>query len=504
MDRYDGLKAVAGGLKACSQAVPFPGGLALESAARLVLVVTAFMELKKVKERERQQAERLLQRAVDISNLIERHQRELRRDQACSAFILRFLDSMKVIHAFVDDLMPQKGAAKKQSSLQELLLTVTMGIGKTLSGGGQESERVFEEHWRNLDSLLLDFQSYLLSNQASMGPHQLIKHPDVQIFWKCRLTNALEAPWEYFWDHFLDEYLQLKEIFCEEEGQKMREIFQNLAHVRNKDFVDPMELNKIFQPIDEPVEKIVLAQLKKHLSKDSALELMALLDPGANAAAQGELQQWTGYWLQGSHKGSMELEIFITNDHQVLGSGVDEVGKFTIEGEDLAANVNWTKHYVGEHIVNYEGSKVGHTSMQGFWSLCFDAGNWSRGDFHLERKNVEEAHWQWRQSPCRLQSWTGFYKQFGMEYGMSTCFVFTPTGKIHGKGVDDIGHYTWFGTFHEQDGGKEVALIKQYFQAHSILYNGQLKESTNGKLAMKGTWTTSHHCNGVFELQSID
>ncbi|MCO5583618.1 hypothetical protein L7F22_037531 [Adiantum nelumboides] len=271
--RYESLRAVAACLKECSSGVPFPGSLALQSTSTLVLVITTFMELKEVQERKRELAERLLQRAVDISNLIERHQRQLRRDQQSSSFILRFVDTMKVINVFVAAQIPPE---EKQTLPRRTWSKLTVVVGSAFKqvGGGQEAAQGFEAHWHSLDSLLLDFQSYLLSSQATMGPHQLIKHPDVQVFWRCRLTNALDARWEYFWDHFLDEYPQLKELFLEE-AQEMREIFQSLTRSRNKDVVDPMGLNRVFQPINEPVERIVRTHLQSHLSSNSASKLPA-------------------------------------------------------------------------------------------------------------------------------------------------------------------------------------------------------------------------------------
>ncbi|KAH7441543.1 hypothetical protein KP509_03G042500 [Ceratopteris richardii] len=509
-DRCEMYQKVAEGLKQCSAMLPFPGSLAVESASRLVLVITAFMQLKAVQEQQIELADRLAQRTVEISNLIERNQRQLCRDEGASSFILRFLDCVRVINSFIECSSP----AEKQRSLRKRIWDkFTVGVGAAMGTSVTASTEAFEKHSRVLDSLQFDFQSYLISSEANIGPHLLIKHPDIRVFWKCRLTNQVETKWEYFWDHFLDEFPQLKEIFDTEAREEMREIFENLTNSRCPGAVDPKELDAIFQPLNEPVEMIVREHLKNHLSSNSVLKIATTIDP----SMQGEVQQWTGYWILASHKGVMDLELFVTYDHQVLGSGEDEVGKFTIEGEELAANVNFTKHYVNAHIVNYEGKRVGKDRIEGSWSFSVDMfGDWSRGEFLLENVVRHEDHedsslrrdaicWL-QQVAClnRVRNWNGFYEQFDENYEMETSFVFTPSGRVHGKGNDSIGFYTWCGEFSSQtDGRKRVSLIKQYFEEHAVYYNGEIFEPDAGELVMEGTWNINDYCSGAFRLQMV-
>ncbi|KAH7432592.1 hypothetical protein KP509_07G029900 [Ceratopteris richardii] len=229
---------------------------------------------------------------------------------------------------------------------------------------------------------------------------------------------------------------------------------------------------------------------------------------------QGELQQWTGYWMYGSYKGPTDLQLFVAYDHQVLGSGEDEVGKFTIEGEERDENLNFTKHYVNAHIVNYEGKRVNKERIEGCWSLPVDTiDDWSRGQFLLKKVAIDEEHqgsflrlnvidWLEKISGLNtLRNWKGFYEQDDENHDMETCFVFTPSGKIHGKGNDSIGFYTWCGNLSShEDGTKKVNLIKQYFGRHAVCYNGEMYEPEPGELVMEGTWNISFCC-GAFRLQ---
>ncbi|MCO5583619.1 hypothetical protein L7F22_037532 [Adiantum nelumboides] len=183
--------------------------------------------------------------------------------------------------------------------------------------------------------------------------------------------------------------------------------------------------------------------------------------------------------------------------------------------------MNWTKHYVDAHIVNYEGRKLDRQRMEGSWSLSVDShGDWCRGAFVLKRTEENEENaasapgrhhqvdWLYQSALLnRLRTWTGFYEQFGKQYGMTTSLVFTSSGRIHGKGVDTVGHYTWCGNFRSTKYGerKEVNLIKQYFEEHAVSYEGHIEERPqSGVLVMTGTWTISatYQCNGKFELQS--
>ena len=101
--------------------------------------------------------------------------------------------------------------------------------------------------------------------------------------------------------------------------------------------------------------------------------------------------------------------------------------------------------------VEYDG-EIRHSTIEGTWTIVrgYGAGTFAGvGTFLL----MQESHKPnaKRSTPGVLplgepHHWTGYYKQKGFEFEMSTDLLFADNLKVYGSGTDSIGRYTWLGT----------------------------------------------------------
>lgn len=95
---------------------------------------------------------------------------------------------------------------------------------------------------------------------------------------------------------------------------------------------------------------------------------------------------WVGFYnYRPGDRHRMDLELSFANG-QMSGTGVDDVGRFTIRGRYDAASreCHWTKSYLGAHDVFYRGFREG----KGIWGT-WEIGMFSHGGFHIWPKGTD-------------------------------------------------------------------------------------------------------------------
>ena len=104
-----------------------------------------------------------------------------------------------------------------------------------------------------------------------------------------------------------------------------------------------------------------------------------------------------GWWEQsGLGRQHMQCVELSFDGSRVVGSGIDVVGEFVIDGVlKQAGEVELTKKYIGKHRVQYLGRYDGEGTMYGAWSLGLSRGPWllqlRRGNTNRTTKIVEFA-----------------------------------------------------------------------------------------------------------------
>ncbi len=95
---------------------------------------------------------------------------------------------------------------------------------------------------------------------------------------------------------------------------------------------------------------------------------------------------WSGYYIQRSFKGKMELHLSFING-RVMGTGRDPIGPFSIIGHyDIEdGKVWWTKKYAS-HDVFYQGFAEG----QGIWGT-WEIPRFDREGFRIWPKGIADA-----------------------------------------------------------------------------------------------------------------
>ena len=86
---------------------------------------------------------------------------------------------------------------------------------------------------------------------------------------------------------------------------------------------------------------------------------------------------WSGYYLYGlaGPKHRMKLGLSFALDGKISGEGIDDVGRFAIDGffDAVSNEARWTKQYIGQHSVDYRGLYDQRT-ICGNWTLGVGAG----------------------------------------------------------------------------------------------------------------------------------
>lgn len=114
---------------------------------------------------------------------------------------------------------------------------------------------------------------------------------------------------------------------------------------------------------------------------------MARHDPPPNLDLEEDSRfpsgPWTGFFLQPVLPGRHWMELNLTFRKGVLtGDGRDRVGAFLMRGkyEVETGKCWWSKHYVGQHTIAYQGYNEGK-GIWGTWEWP-DSSAW-RGGFHI-------------------------------------------------------------------------------------------------------------------------
>lgn len=90
--------------------------------------------------------------------------------------------------------------------------------------------------------------------------------------------------------------------------------------------------------------------------------------------------------------------------------------------------------------------------------------------------------------------WEGFYLYpYGSARHKMHCFLTFSNGIVTGGGHDDIGAYSWRGTYDPV--ARKCDMVKQYFGAHQVFYTGDADE--NG---IWGKWRIQPSFSGGFHL----
>ena len=90
--------------------------------------------------------------------------------------------------------------------------------------------------------------------------------------------------------------------------------------------------------------------------------------------------EWSGYWIQGTERGSQDLRLHFARG-TISGGGGDRIGDFVVRGsyDDEKREVWFEKSYAGKHSVFYRGFNDGIAGIWGDWQI----GTFTRGGFHI-------------------------------------------------------------------------------------------------------------------------
>ena len=182
--------------------------------------------------------------------------------------------------------------------------------------------------------------------------------------------------------------------------------------------------------------------------------------------------EWKGYYEQSGSRHGMKTFLLFNDNGEIMGEGIDTVGRYTIEGKvEANSSFAFTKQYIGAHSVIYSGTVQWGVlpTLQGQWQLESMTDNFLlHPDKYLQQFNGP---------------WKGYYQQLGSNHEMKLSLTFGQSGAIGGQGTDDIGTYTISGNVQENHGFK---FTKQYVGAYSVFYTGT---TLWGKLpTLKGKW----------------
>ena len=116
--------------------------------------------------------------------------------------------------------------------------------------------------------------------------------------------------------------------------------------------------------------------IRMKLSDPEALETDPRFPSGA----------WTGYFVQAG-KHAMDLQLTFRQG-VLTGEGRDRVGRFVMKGKysTLDGKCHWTKRYLGQHDVFYQGYNEG----KGIWGT-WEIQSWWQGGFHIWPEGMANA-----------------------------------------------------------------------------------------------------------------
>lgn len=81
-------------------------------------------------------------------------------------------------------------------------------------------------------------------------------------------------------------------------------------------------------------------------------------------------KRWAGVYMQNGEETEMIFDHMNIWMNKIQGRGRDEVGEFEINGTfENNGRVNFTKQYIGQHAVQYEGQYDGNRIISGQWKI---------------------------------------------------------------------------------------------------------------------------------------
>jgi len=82
-------------------------------------------------------------------------------------------------------------------------------------------------------------------------------------------------------------------------------------------------------------------------------------------------KRWAGVFMQDGNETEMIFDHVNLWNNQITGHGRDDaVGEFNISGRfENNGQVRFTKQYVGQHAVEYEGTYDGNRIISGQWKI---------------------------------------------------------------------------------------------------------------------------------------
>jgi hypothetical protein len=94
-------------------------------------------------------------------------------------------------------------------------------------------------------------------------------------------------------------------------------------------------------------------------------------------------------------------------------------------------------------------------------------------------------------------NWRGYWEQslWGQQ-PMDNLVLRFSAGRVEGEGRDVIGAFTFSGEYDERG---TIRLVKQYLNAHQVLYVGEY----DGEGTIHGRWSIPPHWSGKFALSPI-
>lgn len=101
--------------------------------------------------------------------------------------------------------------------------------------------------------------------------------------------------------------------------------------------------------------------------------------------------KWTGWYSQDGIKQDVTLSNFhIYFDGRIIGNGIDEVGKFSIDGKmQNSGALAFVKQYEGQHSVNYKGQLV-NCEIFGGWEIKDNCS----GEFGISPASTNFKGWE--------------------------------------------------------------------------------------------------------------
>ncbi|CAM6099590.1 unnamed protein product [Calypogeia fissa] len=464
-----------------------PADTAVGLMAKVALLTDTVLETKKVSTKNQRLVEQLSERSLIVSRMIELYVGESRpENDMFIEFVSGFRDTIADVAALIEKFVQLRW------------------IERLLDGGDLRVE--FKDLSTRLEVLAAGYRAHLLQKMIFGGPAERIEHPQIRDFWRRSMMNVLDAKWDYFWDQLVHDFPGTLQFLSGPSALRNKVKLQAIAIPHDVNFVGPWEINNLFQSPQNSVEHIIGTVLAGDQQTLRQLAVGQQDFTKASTTEAREVQRWTGHYIQDTHRGPMDMELYFAANNAVAGGGSDGIGLFTCSGKRRGTRVHILKQYIGQHQVKYDG-EIKNRIINGIWTI----GPRFRGNFHLEmqsQKSVANGTGGRILQIGVMQHWAGYFIQDHMKKDMNGDIIFTHTHNIYGGGRDEVGPFTWLGRF-DQLGSHSVRvkMTKQYsnyavYHMGTIIGDSQSMGEEEPKVAMEGSWALSDNSDhGTFFLQ---